>query len=715
MGRGKGGSASHGKRTPGGISTSSKMSKVGEIEAKHGVLGEEYNDIKLDDVKNLAGKKIAGQGGSNPGGVFLDKDGQKRYIKVYKNKGQAYSEAVANNIYNALGIKASKSTLFEPGSDKAAAGRGIANGYVEGEVLADYGNTPEISNKILDGVAADILVANWDAVGLVNDNIVIDEAGDPVRIDNGGSFAYRARGAEKPRETWKAISEWDVFSGNKSGTSSSTNSYSDVIKTAGYKGLDDIKPRIKEQVERINQLAQNTNDFEDLLPKLEGVDASERKRMLEMLRARRELLNKKVGLEPEELPKSAEGDKQAVAASKVSAVGNTKTFVENASAHGMSPEEWQAHLDGLATKMTAVDSSGNFVVDDKQFNAEMGNMVIENMKKQRSDGVRKGGVTFLPNKGKVFLLGDTHERYDNVLAIYDKIQSDPSTNLDSNPDNKIVLNGDAFSMSKEGQENGQIGARDSLRGEAMLRLLTYLMARHPDQVFMTNGNHEMGVLLALKSRQDPSWQSQRSSGNNFKDLPREQLGVSNIELLVNLIKNNGIAVAIGDKSKGETARLITHTAGERFEHVPAVEMAKEEDPMEWREKYYSVYNGWSDLEPVGLQRSTSETGSDKRYFGHVAPSVMKRFMDGGEAEATESRETPVGAYNGGGVFVDTQTGGAKSGYVEIDLDKDKDTVHTMKDVFANYSPGELHEALTRVANMPLSKATTDDNKNKKWL
>lgn len=42
MGRGKGGSKSHGKRTPGGISTSSamKMSAVGEIEAKHGVLGD---------------------------------------------------------------------------------------------------------------------------------------------------------------------------------------------------------------------------------------------------------------------------------------------------------------------------------------------------------------------------------------------------------------------------------------------------------------------------------------------------------------------------------------------------------------------------------------------------------------------------------------------------------------------------------------------------
>jgi len=43
MGRGQGGSISYGKRTPGGIKTSSamQMSRIGEVEAKHGVLGDE--------------------------------------------------------------------------------------------------------------------------------------------------------------------------------------------------------------------------------------------------------------------------------------------------------------------------------------------------------------------------------------------------------------------------------------------------------------------------------------------------------------------------------------------------------------------------------------------------------------------------------------------------------------------------------------------------
>ena len=70
MGRGKGGSVGHNKRTPGGIRTSSKMSKVGEIEAKHGVLGDDTtagspelnNEYQLPDGATLNNAKIYDKG-----------------------------------------------------------------------------------------------------------------------------------------------------------------------------------------------------------------------------------------------------------------------------------------------------------------------------------------------------------------------------------------------------------------------------------------------------------------------------------------------------------------------------------------------------------------------------------------------------------------------------------------------------------------------------
>ena len=307
MGRGKGGSVLNNKRAPGGIRTTSKMSKVGEIEAKDGVLGGEQTPGApdrvegsfVDSAKNLAAKKLDGQKGSNPGGTFESAAGEKNYLKMYKEPGQAYGEAVANNIYNALGLKAPKSVMFDPKNpDKAQVGSGVANGYMDGTILYRHGVDPEIADKILDGAAADILLANWDTVGLVNDNILVDENKDPVRIDNGGSLLYRAQGAPKPNSLLNKISEWDVFSNDGSNGRPGNESYANIIKAAGHSSFDDIMPRMKEQVEKINQVAADSNDFEDLVPEASGVDEKQRSQILEMLRSRRDLLNQKVGADP---------------------------------------------------------------------------------------------------------------------------------------------------------------------------------------------------------------------------------------------------------------------------------------------------------------------------------------------------------------------------------------------------------------------------------
>jgi hypothetical protein len=230
----------------------------------------------------------------------------------------------------------------------------------------------------------------------------------------------------------------------------------------------------------------------------------------------------------------------------------------------------------------------------------------------------------------------------------------------------------------------------------------------------------MGVLLALKKRQDPEWESaQPIHTGAFKDLPREKLGVSNIPFLLGLIKNNSLAVVVGDKSKGEKTRVITHTAGEVNKNASIEGLAEANDPMEWREKYYSVYNGWSDLSPKGLQAMTKKMGADKLYFGHLDPSVMGGKI-GSEAMPLRSTGTPIGEYKGGGVFVDTQTPGKNSGFVEIDLDNDKETVHTMDKVYAGHSPEKSYlanwnEALRTIVERPLSKATTKDGDDVRWL
>jgi hypothetical protein len=83
-----------------------------------------------------------------------------------------------------------------------------ASGMIDGWLLSNRCDVAkEVAEKILDGVAADILVANWDVIGWVNDNIVVENEGTPVRIDNGGSFMFRALGSLKPPAQLLAIDE----------------------------------------------------------------------------------------------------------------------------------------------------------------------------------------------------------------------------------------------------------------------------------------------------------------------------------------------------------------------------------------------------------------------------------------------------------------------------------------------------------------------------
>lgn len=98
MGRGHGGSASYNKRKPSGIQTSSKMamSKIGEIEAKHGVLGDDgtgENRITAPvDEYNVA--QAMRQPGINDGGQSPDAAAMERSGAVSNNQGASRAQDV---------------------------------------------------------------------------------------------------------------------------------------------------------------------------------------------------------------------------------------------------------------------------------------------------------------------------------------------------------------------------------------------------------------------------------------------------------------------------------------------------------------------------------------------------------------------------------------------------------------------------------------------
>jgi hypothetical protein len=231
-------------------------------------------------------EKVSGQKGSNPGGIYKGSDGKERYIKFYKNPEQGRQEATANDIYNDLGIGAPKSDIVDgPGGKEAFASELIKGG----ETLEHQGLTKENCQEVLKGFAADVLLANWDAVGLTHDNILMKD-GKAHRIDNGSAFTFRAQGTPKPEHLLEQATEWDVFSSSKN------REYNKVFQKAGYKSAADI-PDIKQQVQRIVELQRKSGGWDKYISeRAPYLSDKERGTVAKMLTKRTEQLAQKTGV-----------------------------------------------------------------------------------------------------------------------------------------------------------------------------------------------------------------------------------------------------------------------------------------------------------------------------------------------------------------------------------------------------------------------------------
>ena len=231
-------------------------------------------------AENVLATKTGGQSGSNPGGFYKGKDGQLRYVKFYKTPAQGHSEALANTLYNDLAIGAPESGVFK--TDK---GEAYASNVIEGgSTLQKTGLTPEKAKAVLHGFAADVLMANWDAVGTGLDNILIKD-GEAIRIDNGSAFLFRAQGTPKPASLLTKATELEGFF-----DPSINPYYAKVAKAAGVSSAKTV-PGLRQQVQSITALEKQAGGWEGYLrEKAPYLGAAERGQIAEMLTARTKAL-----------------------------------------------------------------------------------------------------------------------------------------------------------------------------------------------------------------------------------------------------------------------------------------------------------------------------------------------------------------------------------------------------------------------------------------
>ena len=130
----------------------------------------------------------------------------KRSEKGAGGWAQVQSEAMANNIYQVCGIPVPKQKLYPDA-------KALVLQEIFGRLLNEcFPNQLEnIRLKLGQGFVVDALLANWDVIGSQEDNIMVGNNGHgvPVRIDNGGSLRFSAKG--KPKEFGPQVKELETM------------------------------------------------------------------------------------------------------------------------------------------------------------------------------------------------------------------------------------------------------------------------------------------------------------------------------------------------------------------------------------------------------------------------------------------------------------------------------------------------------------------------
>lgn len=135
--------------------------------------------------------QVGGQGGSNPGGLYLDQDtGIQWYVKYPDNLEALQNELLAGKLYELAGVNVPELRLITLNGKPALASR-IIDG-LERTTAANLAKTA----GTMEGFAADAWLANWDVTGLNLDNLLV-KGGKAYRIDVGGSLLFRAQGTAK--------------------------------------------------------------------------------------------------------------------------------------------------------------------------------------------------------------------------------------------------------------------------------------------------------------------------------------------------------------------------------------------------------------------------------------------------------------------------------------------------------------------------------------
>ena len=176
--------------------------------------GGQFTSTHMPDIMSLV--HIKDLPGSTQPTLMEDPNGKQWVMKKPNSKltpDHLQNEEDANAVYRALGVAVPHSGV----ADDGGGGKVKLGEYLKGgQDLATWQQGKSQTEKdlmykqIQKGFVADCLLANWDVVGLSNDNIMVKD-GVPYRVDNGGALKYRAQGALKGSKFGTVVGELETL------------------------------------------------------------------------------------------------------------------------------------------------------------------------------------------------------------------------------------------------------------------------------------------------------------------------------------------------------------------------------------------------------------------------------------------------------------------------------------------------------------------------
>lgn len=349
-------------------------------------------------------------------------------------------------------------------------------------------------------------------------------------------------------------------------------------------------------------------------------------------------------------------------------------------------------------------NTGKFKMSNAEFNQSIGQYLISHLNDKHIKGQIKGVVETIPKSGRGFVIGDLHNNIQNLVAIMGKIQKNKETNLDKNPNNKIIFLGDMLSTGKESPRNLPAFPRGGLWGESLQRYITWLRVRYPDQVFVLNGNHE--VDYHGRAHEDLKKPGQLAYSDPVREAmiqlsgSQDHNGLDNDELHYEQINLTPLVITAGNRAKGEKTRVFQHAPNSAVGYKTIAELESFNNPLTRFDEAVEYYKPDEDeLDEASNIARRQPMAADLIYCGHLSSRTMNNAITRGDAVKTDTSPGLVGEYKGGVVYVDSQAEDERSGYVEIDFDNDNvpDKTYTMKEVLRNHHPSKLEKNLIAAA------------------